>query len=480
MENNIIRPYIRKTTACLTTLAACLLLSVASTSCSDYLNEQPKGQNIPSKLSDFSEMLNYEYGAHRYDITQAAYLMGDRFCSPSYLNGSYPLYQANYLWDTSINRREWNNSDETTYYQNYSSIAISNLVIENALTASGGTEAEAHTVYAYAQALRAMAYYQLANYYANAYSNENKGQLSVPYITSTAVNAPYTQVTLEEIYSHIISDVENAIPYLPDMGRNILLPGKAACYAFLSRVYLTMMDYEKAERYADMALGINDKLFDWTVFYSRYREGIEAEGKYVANPSPMGFDYCENYDFKHGSSSNAGKIISLPEWRSQRVEDGDAKFYSSWKWRDRGSYIYYEPMLSGYFNYGGCKTVEQYLIKAECLARRGNISEAMDILNKVRKTRIMPDKYAPVSASTAGEAIAAICRTKWNDLIGSVIPFADIRRLNAEGQYPYTLTYVRNGKTDTLAPDSYLWTMVFPMGAIENHGGGKIEYIATK
>ena len=303
MENNIIRPYIRKTTACLTTLAACLLLSVASTSCSDYLNEQPKGMNIPSKLSDFSEMLNYEYGAHRYDITQAANLMGDRFCSPSYLNGSYPLYQANYLWDTSINRREWNNSDETTYYQNYSSIAISNLVIENALTASGGTEAEAHTVYAYAQALRAMAYYQLANYYANAYSTENKGQLSVPYITSTAVNAPYTQVTLEEIYSHIISDVDNAIPYLPDMGRNILLPGKAACYAFLSRVYLTMMDYEKAERYADMALGINDKLFDWTVFYSRYREGIEAEGKYTANPSPMGFDYCENYDFKHGSSS---------------------------------------------------------------------------------------------------------------------------------------------------------------------------------
>ena len=162
MENNIIRPYIRKTTACLTTLAACLLLSVASTSCSDYLNEQPKGMNIPSKLSDFSEMLNYEYGAHRYDITQAANLMGDRFCSPSYLNGSYPLYQANYLWDTSINRREWNNSDETTYYQNYSSIAISNLVIENALTASGGTEAEAHTVYAYAQALRAMAYSHLA------------------------------------------------------------------------------------------------------------------------------------------------------------------------------------------------------------------------------------------------------------------------------------------------------------------------------
>lgn len=477
--NHITSAYSRLMKTCALPIA-CLMLGMASTSCSDYLNEQPKGKNIPSKLSDFSEMLNYEYGGHRYDIMQASYLMGDRFCMPSYLNGSYPLYQANYLWDTSINRAEWNKSDETTYYQNYSSIAISNLVMENALTAEDGTEAEAHTVYAYAQALRAMAYYQLANYYANAYSAENKGQLSVPYITSSAVNAPYRQVTLEEIYTHIIADINEAMPYLPDMGRNILLPGKAACCAFLARVYLTMMDYEKAEAYADMALGINSELFDWTQFYALYKSGIEAEGQYIANPSPMGFDYCENYDFKHGSTSYSGKIVSLPEWRSQRVEDGDAKFYSSWKWRDRGSYIYYEPMLSGYFNYGGCKTVEQYLIKAECLARKGMLNEAMDMLNKVRQTRILPEHYTPLTAQTKAEAITAICRTKWNDLIGSIVPFADIRRLNAEGQYPFTLTYTRNGKTDTLAPDSYLWTMVFPLGAIENPGGGKIEYVATR
>ena len=477
---NITSTYSRLTRILLLPAAACMLLSMATVSCSDYLNEQPKGKNIPSKLSDFSEMLNYEYGAHRYDILQASYLMGDRFCNNYYLDGSYPLYQANYLWDTSINRAEWNKSDETTYYQNYSAIAISNLVMENALTAAGGTEAEAHTVYAYAQALRSMAYYQLVNYYANTYSQTNKSQLSVPYITSSAVNAPYTQITVGEMYDNIIAGINEALPHLPDMGRNILLPGKGACYAFLARVYLTMMDYEKAEAYADMALEINDKLFDWTAFYAQNKAGIEAEGQYVANSSPMGFDYCENYDFKHGSSSYSGKIVSLPQWRAQRVEEGDAKFRSSWKWRDRGSYIYYEPMLSGYFNYGGCKTVEQYLIKAECLARKGDISKAMDILNKVRQTRVMPEHYAPLSATTKAEAVAAVCRTKWNDLIGSIVPFADIRRLNAEGEYPFTLTYTRNGKTDTLAPDSYLWTMVFPLGAIENPGGGKIEYVATR
>ena len=76
--------------------------------------------------------------------------------------------------------------------------------------------------------------------------------------------------------------------------------------------------------------------------------------------------------------------------------------------------------------------------------------------------------------------MAAICRTKFNELIGSIVPFADIRRLNAEGKFPYTLTRTCNGKTESLAGDSYLWTMVFPLGAISNPGGGTLQYNATR
>lgn len=445
-------------------------------SCSDYLNEQPKGKNIPDDLEDFSEMLNYEYYVHRCPASQALYLMGDQFCQSYYLTGSYPLYQANYNWDTSINRAEWNNSDEDVYYVNYSTIGYANLIMEN----SQGTDSESKTVHAYAQALRGMAYWQLTNYYANAYSEANKTQLAVPFITSSAVNAPYTQVTLEEIYTNIIADIEAALPSLPDKGRNILLPGKSTCYAFLARVYLSMMNYTKAEEYADKALAMNSDLYDWVAFYETNKSKIEEEGKYNKSTSPMDFTYCENYDYKHGSSSYSGSIMKLPVWRAERFEDGDAKFKSSWKYRDYGSYTCYDPMLSGYFNYAGCKTVEQYLIKAECEARSGNIDKAMDLLNTVRKTRIMKDMYQPLTASTTATAISLICRTKWNDLIGSLIPFSDIRRLNAEGKYPFTLTYTRDGKQVSLAPDSYLWTMPFPKGAVDNPGGGHIEYIATK
>lgn len=93
-------------------------------------------------------------------------------------------------------------------------------------------------------------------------------------------------------------------------------------------------------------------------------------------------------------------------------------------------------MAKGYFNGAGLTTCEVYLIKAECLARQvtGNdFSAAMDVLNKVRKTRILPEIYQPLQASTLTEAIDLIRRSKDNELIFTIVPFADARRFNAEG-----------------------------------------------
>ena len=72
------------------------------------------------------------------------------------------------------------------------------------------------------------------------------------------------------------------------------------------------------------------------------------------------------------------------------------------------------------------------------LARQvtGNdFSAAMDVLNKVRKTRILPEIYQPLQASTLTEAIDLIRRTKDNELIFTIVPFADARRFNAEGTF---------------------------------------------
>ena len=90
--------------------------------------------------------------------------------------------------------------------------------------------------------------------------------------------------------------------------------------------------------------------------------------------------------------------------------------------------------------------MEQYLIKAECLARKSQLTDAMDVLNEVRKTYILPEKYQPLSVSAEAEAIQYIRQAKDNQLIFSIVPFGDARRYNAEGTYARTLTKEIDGK----------------------------------
>ena len=115
----------------MTVLAAALLF----TSCNDYLNEKPKGKKIPATLADYEAFLRDEYDVHRMDAGQSAYLLNDRYLTNSDAS-YYPMYAANYNWDTAVDRVYYNNSDETTYYAAYSGINYCNLVIENAPTAT--------------------------------------------------------------------------------------------------------------------------------------------------------------------------------------------------------------------------------------------------------------------------------------------------------------------------------------------------------
>ncbi|MNY56831.1 hypothetical protein D3C86_1929520 [compost metagenome] len=71
-------------------------------------------------------------------------------------------------------------------------------------------------------------------------------------------------------------------------------------------------------------------------------------------------------------------------------------------------------------------------------------------------------------------------RTKANNLIFSITAFADARRLNKDSQYAVTLTKTENGNNYNLSPNSHLWTMPFPYGAIKNPGNGTIQQNVNK
>lgn len=409
----------------------------------------PKGNKIPTTLADFEALLRDEYTIGYIPVTNSLYLLNDKFVGQSSLT-SVTLTSANYLWNETADRIVLNNQDEGTYYRSYMAISTCNLLLEHVPVATEATDSERNEVMAYAKVIRAMSYYILANYYADTYVSATAGtKLSVPLITSADINAPHKQVTIQEIYDFIIKDVKEAIEQgLPQQSRTVIHPNLGAAYAFLARVYLQMANYEEALKYADMALEQNDNLYDWISYYNSHKEAITKK------------TVIRRYRQRQGmimwriTISVVERVIltMLPanlifRWNVRRVSrKGMHVFFPLETTHGKSGYLL-SRFGQGYFNGAGLTTCEVYLIKAECLARQvtGNdFSAAMDVLNKVRKTRILPEIYQPLQASTLTEAIDLIRRTKDNELIFTIVPFADARRFNAEGTFARALS--KHGK----------------------------------
>lgn len=457
-----------------------LILLVSFSSCKKYLEIVPKGKKIPTTLADYEAMIRDEYSNQRTTITHAVLLMNDQFETSANLN-YYPLYSPNYFWNENADRIALNSSDETTYYNAYTAISTSNLLIEHVPEATEGSEADKAELVAQAKVLRALNYYVLANYYADTYEEANAAsKLSVPMILSANINAPHKQVSIKELYDFMIRDIDEAIPGLRATSATVLHPNLGAAYALKARLFLTMGQYANALAAANEALKYNDKLYDWNQFYALYKTKIEEPNVYTNAQSPMGFDFVENYYFRHGDNNNARREAALRTDRAAKFETGDARFASRWKLRTIASDTYYTSITLGFFNYGGLTTTEVYLIKAECQARLNDVPGAMTTLNTVRVKRIFPQIYAPLSASNTVEAVKLIQRTKANELINSITTFADLRRLNKDPNYATTLTKTENGQNYTLSPTSHLWTMPFPQGAFKNPGNGTIVQNVSK
>lgn len=462
-------------------LLACMLFS----SCNDYLNIEPKGSKIPTTLADFEALLRDEYSIGRTPIENALYLLNDIYLTEAQVN-SPSLASANYMWDESADRITLNNADEGTYYSLYAAISSCNLIVENVPSATEATDAEKAEVIAYAKVIRSLCFYVLTNYYADTYNTATASEkLSVPLITSAVINAPYEQVSIQKMYDFMIQDIQEAIANgLPEHSMTAIHPNLGAGYALLARIYLQMQNYTKALEYANLALEQNNQLYDWNAYYDEHKAAIEDPDNYDKLATPMQYDYVENYYLRYGVQSPYDSYeYSIPVERAARFEAGDARFLSRWKLKDDGTDIYYKALSSGYFNHGGLTTCEVYLIKAECqarLAQNNDFSDAMNTLNTVRSTRIRPEVYQPLQANNLEEAINLIRRTKDNELIFSIVPFADARRFNEEGTYARTLTKTYKNQEYSLSPTSHMWTIPFPAGAINNPGNGTITQNVSK
>ena len=108
-----------------------------------------------------------------------------------------------------------------------------------------------------AYAMRAMFYLGLARMYSPKTYAEVKNALTIPKVTeetTTAVSTNNPRMTNEEAFKFILEDLDKAEKYLTGYTRTTKYTADlSVVYGLKARTYLTMEDWQNAEKYAKLA-----------------------------------------------------------------------------------------------------------------------------------------------------------------------------------------------------------------------------------
>jgi hypothetical protein len=124
---------------------------------------------------------------------------------------------------------------------------------------------------------------------------------------------------------------------------------------------------------------------------------------------------------------------------------------------------------TGFIFFAGIATDELYLTRAECYARAGKITEAMNDLNTLMVKRWKTGTFVPFTAATTSDAMKLILEERRKETIFRGLRWLDLRRLNSEGAN-ITLTRVVDGQTYTLIPNSPRYALPLPPDVISLTG----------
>jgi len=433
------------------------LLLVVFYSCTSKLDLKPESTLVvPKTAQDLTDILNNTTVMNR--STGFAQISADEYLIPTLANFNAlirPMSRAAYIWAPDLfgslsQIDDWNKP--------YEQIFLCNNVIEIGESLTVPSDADLQKVIGWAYFGRAYAYYTLVTYFAKGYDQSAAStDLGVPLKLSPAVTQTVKRSNVEDTYNQIVKDALRSAELLQT---NIVedrknRPSKAAAYAFLARVYLSMRKYDAAEEYADKCLLIYSKLTNYNTLpirttssftinseetiYFESNEGGQNDQVY----GTTGALYTINPDFFN--------LYDSSDLRLQIYFSKNANGNNAWKGVNNSSR---RPFT-------GLATDEIYLIKAECLARRGVKEEALGVLNSMVQTRYKTGTFQNITATTASEALDKILLERKKALIWRGLRWSDLKRLNLEGRN-IVLSRSMGGVTYTLQPNSPLYIEPIP------------------
>lgn len=433
-------------------LAALILLG---TSCRKYLEaKSDESITTPSKLEDLEGMMN------NYSFINCRYPSAPEISADNY-------YLSTADWNSLVQRPRdfylWNKTEDIggDYTGPYQIIAYANIVLE-AEPRMGGDMARKNSVKGQALFVRGSYHFALAQLFANAYdANTAATTPGIAIRKTAAIEAPVSRASLADTYGAILADLKQSVPLLPATQVAKYLPGKAAAYGMLSRVYLALSDYGNSALYADSCLQLYNTLMDYNM---------------VNAAAPIPFAQF-NSEVIYDARSTASAVFI------QSRAKIDSLLYRSYAANDLRRSLFFQPNADGSQAYKGnysgttasllftgIATDEILLNKAECAVRANDAQTALSNLNKLLVKRWKPGTFIPISETDPARLLKIILSERRKELAFRSLRWGDLKRLNKDSQQATTLYRNINGIVYKLEPGNVRYTYQLDQNAVRLGG----------
>lgn len=432
-------------------------------SCDNYVDIKTEGKLIPEETQNYRYLLNNTstldkaYG--NIDVaSDDISFQNEAQTSALASSDNFRPFTNLYKWADKIYF-----DGETDYNMEnlYTALYNVNIVINEVMKSTNGTEAEKAALKGEAEVHRAFIFLTLVNTFGKAYDAATSAtDPGIVLFTTPTVSDNIKRTSVQEAYDVILSDLNDAVnsglkPI--NTGNNVAFPSRAAAYALLSRTYLYMRNYPLALENAEKALAIQNTLnnledYEFKAYPSRKLDKELMLSKWNA----------------YGSYTDAPQLLSLSNELINLFDTNDLRYVlftqpsSKFNFNYTIGRSYSKEGLTGESRNAGPTVPEMMLIKAECLARAGAGDQAIAEINKLRQKRFRTREYVALTATDSKDALIKVLAERRRELMGTGgFRWFDLKRLNKEPEFAKTITHTFGSQTFTLAPNSDHYQMPF-------------------
>jgi tetratricopeptide (TPR) repeat protein len=441
-----------------------LLFILAMTSCQkNFLDEKPnRSLLVPTTINDFQALLDNSNIMNSAPAGMAIIGADDFTTTADGLEQvEIPLEKNAYLWANDIYEGIAVTPDWDTPYQQ---IFHANIVLEG-LEKLDAADGQVRLLNGSALFYRAFALYQLLQQFSMPYNpGTATSDLGVPVPLSANVNLRPGRGTVESTYQQIISDLRSATVNLPVTVAFPTRPNRAAAYALLARVYLTMQNYEQALAASDACLSLNDRLLDYNDLDPNSDVPFPAG---IQNKNPEILFYSTSLYSFYFSPLTVVDPLLVNSYAADDLRRSVFLYPAGTGSGFKGSYT---GDLFSFGLFAGLASDEIYLTRAEANARLGNRANALRDLNYLLSHRFRKTAFQPVQSTDDLILLSRILDERRKELVGRGARWSDLRRLNQDNRFAVTLKRSINGVEYTLPPNSPRYVFPIPDNEINASG----------